>query len=187
MSDTSYDSRIAALPYPDPPLAGPGFVLRPYREEDVAVDTAAIEHPSSALWLNLHTSGDPATDVRAAEDARTRGQMLVLTIADEEDDRYIGAVVLFNREPGMGELAYLVVPEARGRGLASHAVRLLGDWAFAELGLVRLQLRIAPGNEASHAVARRAGYEREGVVRAGFIHRGVPVDVVMYSRLPTDP
>jgi RimJ/RimL family protein N-acetyltransferase len=187
VSDTSYDSLIAALPYPDPPLKGPGFVLRPYRQEDVAADTAAVEHPSTALWLNLHTSGDPAADVRAAEGARALGQMLVLAIADEDQDRYLGAVVLFIREPGTGELAYLVVPEARGRGLAAQAVRLVGDWTFTELGLTRLQLRIAPGNEASHAVARRAGYEREGVLRAGFVHRGVPVDVVMYSRLPTDP
>ena len=177
----------APLPYPDPPLAGPGFVLRPYREEDVAADFAATEHPSSASWLNVHTSGDAATDVRAVEGERAAGRVLVLTIADEGDDRYLGGAVLFTREPGTGELAYLVVPEARGRGLAWRAVALLGDWAIGKLGLTRLQLRIAPENEASHAVARRAGYEREGVLRAGFIHRGKPIDVVIYSRLPSDP
>ncbi len=148
---------------------------------------AAAEDPTSAQWLNVHTSGDPATDVRAVEDARTLGQMLILTIADEQDDRYLGAVVLSVRDQKTGELAYLVAPSARGRGLAWRAVRLLGDWAFTELGLTRLQVRIAVDNEASHAVARRAGYEREGLMRAGFVHRGTPIDVVLYSRLPTDP
>jgi RimJ/RimL family protein N-acetyltransferase len=33
----------------------------------------------------------------------------------------------------------------------------------------------------------RAGYEREGVLRNGFLHREQPVDVVIYSRVPSDP
>jgi RimJ/RimL family protein N-acetyltransferase len=162
-------------------------VLRPYRQEDVAADTAATEHPSSARWLNVHTSGDAAADVRTIEGARIQGRALTLSIADEHDDRYLGAVVLFIREPGTGELAYLVAPEARGRGLAWRAVTLIGDWAIRELGLIRLQVRIALENAESHAVALRAGYEREGVLRNGFQHRGQPVDVVIYSRVSSDP
>jgi len=94
--------------------------------------------------------------------------------------------VLFAREAETGELAYVVAPEARGRGLAPRALRALGDWAFTELGMQRLQLRIEPGNEVSHAVALRAGYEREGTLRSAFVVRGRRADVVMYSRLPTD-
>jgi RimJ/RimL family protein N-acetyltransferase len=125
--------------------------------------------------------------VLAAENGRIAGHALILTIADENDDRYLGGVVLFIREPGTGELAYMVVPEARGRGLAWRAVALLGDWAIRKLGLTRLQVRIALENEASHAVALRAGYEREGILRNGFLHRDQPIDVVIYSRVPSDP
>lgn len=178
---------MGALPYPEPPLTGPGFVLRPYREDDVAADLAAMQHPSSARWLNVHTTGDAAEDVRRFEEGRTAGRVLVLTIADETDDGYLGGIVLFVREPGVGELAYMVAPESRGRGLAWRSVQLLGDWAIAELGLHRLHVRIAPENEASLAVARRAGYEREGVMRSGIVVHGTPMDVVVLSRLPTDP
>ena len=162
-------------------------MLRPYRQEDAPADAAATEHPSSARWLNVHSSGDAAADVRAIEGARIQGQALTLAIADENDDRYLGAVVLFIREPGTGELAYLVVPDARGRGLAWRAVALLSDWAIRELALTRLQVRVAVENEPSHAVALRAGYEREGVLRNGFLHREQPVDIVIYSRVPSDP
>jgi RimJ/RimL family protein N-acetyltransferase len=162
-------------------------VLRPYRQQDVEADLAAVEHPSSARWLNSHSTGDPSGDLSTVEAELAADRMLVLTIADPEDDRYLGAIVLFAREAETGELAYIVAPEARGRGLAPRALRVLGDWAFAELGMRRLQLRIEPENEISHAVALRAGYQREGTLRSAFVVRGRRADVVMYSRLPGDP
>ncbi|MDX6424766.1 MAG: hypothetical protein QOD52_171 [Gaiellaceae bacterium] len=174
------------LRYPDPPLTGSGFVLRPYGLQDVEADLAAVEHPSSARWLNSHSTGDPAGELSSLEAELAADRMLVLTIADPDDDRYLGAIVLMRREAETGELAYVVAPEARGRGLAPRALRVLGEWAFAELGMQRLQLRIEPENEVSHAVALRAGYEREGTLRSAFVVRGRRADVVMYSRLPTD-
>ena len=175
------------LPYPDPPLAGAGFVLRPYRVDDVGPYAAAVEDPSTARWLNSYASGDAGEDIRSVEAERRAGTMLVLTIADAEDDAYLGLIALIARGQGTGELAYLVVPAARGRRLAPQAVVLLGEWAFAHLGLARLQLRIDPANEGSHTVARRAGYQREGVLRSDFVIREERRDSVMYSRLPTDP
>jgi RimJ/RimL family protein N-acetyltransferase len=175
------------LRYPDPPLTGSGFVLRPFGLQDVEADRAAVDHPSSARWVNSHTTSDPAGEMQMLESELAADRMLVLTIADPAADRYLGAIVLIRREADTGELAYVVAPEARGRGLAPRAVRALGDWAFAELGMQRLQLRIDPENEVSHAVALRSGYQREGTLRSAFVVRGRRADVVMYSRLPTDP
>ena len=175
------------LPYPEPPLAGPGFVLRAYRADDVASYAKAVDEPSTARWLNSYASGEPAEDLRVVEAERAAGRMLVLTIADAGNDTYLGMIALIAHEARTGELAYLVVPEARGRGLAPRAVHVLGDWAIAELGLERLQLRIDPENQASHTVACRAGYQREGVLRSSFVVRGERRDSVLYSRLPTDP
>jgi RimJ/RimL family protein N-acetyltransferase len=175
------------LRHPDPPLTGSGFVLRPYGLQDVEADLAAVEHPSSARWLNSHSTGDPTGELSTLEAELAADRMLVLTIADPDDDRYLGAIVLMRREADTGELAYVVAPEARGRGLAPRALRVVGEWAFAELGMQRLQLRIEPENEVSHAVALRAGYTREGTLRSAFVVRGRRADVVMYSRLPTDP
>jgi RimJ/RimL family protein N-acetyltransferase len=46
-------------------------------------------------------------------------------------------------------------------------VRLFGSWVFTELGLLRL--RIDSENDASHAVAVRAGYQREGITRSAHV------------------
>jgi RimJ/RimL family protein N-acetyltransferase len=178
---------MAELPFPDPPLAGRGFVLRPYRIDDVASYAAAVADPSSARWLNNYATDDPEEDLRTVEAERVSGRMLVLTIADADTDAYLGMVALIAQQHATGELAYLVVPEARGRSLARQSLQALGDWAIAELGLGRLQVRIDPENAASHAVAQRAGYQREGLLRSSFVLRGQPKDSVIYSRLPSDP
>jgi RimJ/RimL family protein N-acetyltransferase len=42
------------------------------------------------------------------------------------------------------------------------------------------------GNEASQRMTERAGFKREGLLRAWDLLRGVPVDCVAYSRLRDD-
>jgi len=48
------------------------------------------------------------------------------------------------------------------RGLMTEAVRLTADYAFAELGLHRLEANIQPENAASIALIRRVGFRKEG-------------------------
>ena len=129
--------------------------------------------------------------VRLAESKRRAGKLLHLAIADGGDGRAIGEILLFVRaaeagETGIGEIAYVVDPAKRGRGIAAAAVRLLSEWVFAELDLKRLQLSIHPDNHASHRVAEKAGYRFEGTLRSVKIIRGVRVDGALYSRLPAD-
>ena len=57
-------------------------------------------------------------------------------------------------EPGYGEIGYWVVAEARGRGVATRAVRLLADWARDELALTRST------SCPTRTTRRRAGWPR---------------------------
>jgi RimJ/RimL family protein N-acetyltransferase len=65
-------------------------------------------------------------------------------------------------------------------------VRLLSRWALTELGVERLYLTTAPGNVASQRVAERAGFIREGLLRAYLPTPAGRRDSVMYSLLPAD-
>ncbi len=171
------------IPFPDPPLAGDGFVLRAWSDDDREAYRAAMRDRENIRRLNDY--GDQtASDI---EDLRTSGTMLVLTIADAPSDAFLGFVALIMKEWRSAELAYMVVPEARGRGLAQRAVRLVGDWAFDSLALGRLQLRIAPDNDASIRVAERCGYTFEGIMRSSFELRGRRIDSGLWSLLPSDP
>ena len=173
------------LQFPAENLAGDGFILRPFTLEDVAPDNDAIEHPDSSRWLNPVSAGDPAKVYAGIEEMRTSGEGLTFTIADP-DGTYLGSIVLFVKGHDTAELAYVVAPEARGRGLARGAVTLLGNWAVANLGIHRLQLSISPENAGSLRVAAACGYREEGLLRDAFTVRGRREDVIMLSRLATD-
>ena len=65
---------------------------------------------------------------------------------------------------------------------------LLSSWAFdVAPELVRLELWIVVGNDASVVVAERAGFQREGVFRSRLPFGSEVRDVIVYSRIRGDP
>ena len=106
----------------------------------------------------------------------------------DEAGEFLGCVMAFGIETdeGKAELGYMVAPAARGRGVATEALRLLTDWGFTERGLFRLELLISVDNTASIRVAERAGYVREGVLRSLFVKDGRREDHELWSCLPSD-
>jgi RimJ/RimL family protein N-acetyltransferase len=180
---------VEEIRFPQPPIAGPGFVLRPFRPADYPAVSATREHPETAPWVNALADPDAATMASAVEAARRAGRLLYLIAAAPDSDDYLGEILFFRRtdevaEAAAGEIAYTVAPAARGRGIATNAVRRLSRWAFRELGVERLQLSVHPDNLASHRVAQKAGYTREGLVRSVKLIRGERIDAVRYSALP---
>ena len=121
--------------------------------------------------------------------ARTRGDTLSLAIvAAAEPGRALGSIgiTLLHRD-ARAEIGYWVARHARSRGLATRALRLLTEHAFAAWRIARVELITLPGNAASQAVARRAGFTHEGVMRSYLATRGERFDQTMWSRLPDDP
>jgi RimJ/RimL family protein N-acetyltransferase len=98
----------------------------------------------------------------------------------------MAAVIEFSRESSQGEIGYILAPAARGRGVASGALRLLSDWAIRDIGLERVELRISANNLASIAVAKRCGFVYEGTLRSLYFKDGLRGDTAIYSRLPSD-
>jgi RimJ/RimL family protein N-acetyltransferase len=91
-------------------------------------------------------------------------------------------VVRYDAETREAELGYIVAPAHRGRGVAGRALGLLARWAIRDAGVLRLELRIEPANAASIAVAERASFRRDGVLRSlGFNDRRA--DLAVYSLL----
>ncbi|KQT94553.1 hypothetical protein ASG49_06760 [Marmoricola sp. Leaf446] len=104
----------------------------------------------------------------------------------DPDDAFLGYAVTgpVDHEGGEAELGYAVAPSARRRGVATAALRAMARWAFEEAGLQRVTALVSTGNPASSAVARRAGFTREGVLRSVHHRDDERVDLECWSLLP---
>ena len=166
---------------PDPPLAADGVVLRVKNDGDAAWITKAWNDPDIARFIIAMPS--PFTQRWAS------GTDAELVIADAASGEPLGLISLrvAERDPGLAAVGYWLCAEARGRGTATVAVRLIARWAFDALGVQRLELTTAPDNVASQRVAERVGFTREGVLR-GLVatENSGRRDNVMFSLLPTD-
>jgi RimJ/RimL family protein N-acetyltransferase len=120
------------------------------------------------------------------EAGRETGRNEAFAILADEEFAGIAVAPEIHRDARTAELGYLVTAAMRGRGIASAALAQLTDWAFAELGALRLELLIGAENEASKRVAERCGYVREGVLRSIWFKGDLRQDTEIWSRLPTD-
>ncbi|MGI8810976.1 MAG: GNAT family N-acetyltransferase [Pyrinomonadaceae bacterium] len=62
-------------------------------------------------------------------------------------------------------LGYQLFAGFTGRGLMTEAVRQILEFAFADLGLHRVEANVQPGNFPSIRVLERSGFTREGFSR----------------------
>ena len=132
--------------------------------------------------------GFPETWLGRFEEGRREGAREGFAIVGGGSE-FLGVAVVpkLDRDARTAELGYVVVREARGRGVATEALRLLTEWAFAEAGMLRLELLISVDNAASKRVAERCGYVREGVLRSLYVKQDVREDTEIWSRLVDDP
>jgi RimJ/RimL family protein N-acetyltransferase len=118
---------------------------------------------------------------------RARGVLFPYVIEDTTDGSILGGVTLRHFDPmrGVIEVGYWLFPEARGKGLATRAVRAVAREAFAN-GISRIEANVRIGNEASERVLERAGFTREGVRRRLLRHGGGRTDATLFSLLPDE-
>ncbi|KAF8392394.1 hypothetical protein HHK36_022736 [Tetracentron sinense] len=87
-----------------------------------------------------------------------------------------------------GDLGYAIASKYWGHGIATQAVKMVVSSIFSEWPhLERLQALVDVENPASQRVLEKAGFQREGVFRKFFIHRGRTRDMVIFSSLSTEP
>jgi RimJ/RimL family protein N-acetyltransferase len=160
-------------------------VLRPFRVDDFEAALAA-GNDAASVWGSPMPADGGADVVAYFDECRRDGVLLHLVIADAASDEYLGEVMIVFGEHGVGEVGCLVAPGARRRGCAAEALELLVRWAFDRVGLARVQVFVAVTNAAGLALARRAGFRSEGVLRAYLELDGARVDAVLLARLHGD-
>jgi len=179
------------IAFPDPPLAEGDVVLRRMEADDIGWITVACGDRELSRYVPAIPYPYSEADARAFAEHAARGWMeggqAVFVIAQAPGRQGLGMISLhlFATDPGLAEVGYWLRRDARGHGAATTAVRLVAGWAFGELRIRRLNLQTAPENLASQRVAERAGFTREGLLRAWLPTAGGRRDSVMFSLLPT--
>jgi RimJ/RimL family protein N-acetyltransferase len=166
--------------------------LRPPCSADAVDALAMLQDPEVALW-------NPAPRVVDVETARewcasgadwSDGTHSTWHAVDRSTGRLVANCSLFavDSEQAVAKIGYRVAPWARRRGVGTDVVDAVSRWAFAELGLARIQLEHAVANPASCAVATRAGFALEGTLRSASVDgKGNRHDDHVHGRLATDP
>lgn len=97
----------------------------------------------------------------------------------------VGHVALWGAEVRnrCATFAIVVGPEHQSRGLGSEATRLMMNYGFTELGLHRIELQVNADNTRGIAAYQRAGFEREGLLKAKLFYGGKFHDQVIMAAL----
>jgi RimJ/RimL family protein N-acetyltransferase len=138
--------------------------LRAWEESDVRDLVDALQDPDIPRFTRIPS---PYTEAHAREFlARGMANETSFAIVGARGGDLLGGIGLRDAGEARGEVGYWVRSEARGRGVAPRALRLIAGWAFETLGLARLQLLTRPDNRASQRAAESADFRREGVLRS---------------------
>jgi RimJ/RimL family protein N-acetyltransferase len=179
------------IPLPDPPLRDELIALRPFREDDLAMVVRACRDPLTQLYTRVPDDYGAAAarpSIPGARGRRVVGESIDLAAASAADDAALGCVgIMMDRHDARrGEIGYWVAPEARGRGVAARALRLMSRWALTAGGFARLDLQAALSNGASIRAAESCGFVREGTLRDAWYRGPGRSDMAFFSLLPRD-
>jgi RimJ/RimL family protein N-acetyltransferase len=172
-----------------PDLRTDSLFLRPWRLDDLDQLVAELQDPEIPRWTRIpepYTREDGREFLERTADGWARGNSANFAVVDAAGDRLLGSIGAIFHEPGAATIGYWVARGARGRGIASEALRLVSRWVLESFEIERVELVTAPDNEASQRVAENAGFRREGLLRRYVEIKGKRRDCVMFSLLPED-
>lgn len=171
-----------------------GILIRPWAADDADAlfDTVSKSLPTLSQWLPWAKSGytiaDSARWVAHCQGAWPAGAEYHFGIFDAISGGLRGGVGFSHVSPvrRAANLGYWVSDDARGGGVAVAAAHLAAMWAFADLGLQRIEILVQPENRASLRVAVKLGAVCEGIARNGIIVGGEPHEAIVHSLVPDD-
>lgn len=119
-----------------------------------------------------------------------QGTAVAFFIFDRKTSQLLGGITLGNIRHGVaqtGHIGYWMGERFAGQGYMLEAVRLVATYAFAKLHLHRIEAACIPGNERSVRVLEKAGFQREGLLRAYLRIDGAWQDHYLYALIAGDP
>jgi RimJ/RimL family protein N-acetyltransferase len=160
-----------SITLPDGGVRDGAVELRPLVETDAPAFLMALADVAISQGA-YHGRLDGGEDVVRRYLARNAERMaaregVLLGVWEADAERLSGSTMLFriDWEERLAELGFWIAPWARGRGLATKALRLTVDLAIDHLGVERLTGLTGVDNAGAQRAMETAGLRREGVLR----------------------
>ena len=168
------------------------LVLRPFHLNDTAQLYCAVKESLNELkpWMSWAIDG---------YNERTAREYIAIARARWEEHTYY-ALAVTRRDELLGactlssihslyrfcNLGYWVRTSCHGQGIAGRAAKLAARFAIERLGLIRVEIVIAAGNQASIRVAEKIGAHEEGTLLNRIVVGKSIYNAHMYSLIPSD-
>lgn len=168
-------------------LDGERIRLRPVVADDAAGPYLGwMNDPEVTRFLESRFSSYSEDDLRryiAAVQADHRNHFFAIELADE--GRHVGNIKLgpVEEHHRRGDIGIIVgARDCWGRGIATEAISLVAEWAFASLGLEKLTAGAYAPNIGSVRAFERAGFTVEAVLLRHYVSAGRRIDGVLMAR-----
>jgi len=169
------------------------LVIRPYRAADISEQVDAVIESVATVgrWLPWCTPSYSAEDAAQwfalCEQSIAAKISYDLGIFDKSSAELLGSIALneIRAMHKLGNIGYWIRESAQGKGFAAEAVKAIAEFAFNQLGLLRLEIIAGIDNNASRRVAEKVNATCEGLAR-NRIMLNQPIDAMVYSLIPSD-
>ena len=174
-----------------PTISADRVLLRQLSEGDLGALFAIFSDPevmrywSHAPFVEEDDVRTYLEDIREGFESRSFLQWGLCRI---EGAKVIGTCTLWQLDAANRrcEIGFALAREYWGGGWMSEGLTALVDYAFGDLGLLRLEADVDPRNTASLKLLERLGFQREGYLRERWLVEGETADSVLLGLLARD-
>ena len=163
--------------------------LRGFDFEDAVTIARLCDNPK--IWNNLRDYVPSPYGLKDAEDFITH--CLVehpqTTFAIEYEGELVGVIGLETQSDVYkltAEIGYWIGEDYWNLGISTRAIRLISEYGFSQLGLVRIFAGVFDYNKASQRVLEKAGFHLEGVLRKALFKNNQIFDEYRYALIKED-
>ncbi|WP_329096885.1 GNAT family N-acetyltransferase [Streptomyces sp. NBC_01439] len=153
-------------------LTSARLTLRVPEECDIDWITAELQDPE----IQRNTTVPSPYARRDAEQfvasTRERGDNTTFVVTITATGGPAGVISLHQRPKHAPSIGYWIGKSVRGQGIATEAVIRICRWGFEDLDLPIITWMARVGNDASRAVALKAGFQMEGILRLRVTSQG---------------
>ena len=166
------------------PIVGEKIILRPLTLADTGL---IVNWRNQPFIIDKMIKRTPLTAAGHEEWVRTMiqtGKVIQFIIMDKEDLRPVGSTYLRDIDYDFEKAEFGVFigeKDAQGRGFGSEAAALMLAFAFGELGLHKVCLRLLAENHAALRSYEKAGFVREAYLKDEVKPDGVFHDIILMS------